>query len=300
MKRKLMFGAVAFVSAAVVAAAGAAEPSTKIPPLISHDELQNRLSDPALRLLDARPKADYEKGHLPGAVWVELKALQNLAKSDKQSDPASWSKVLASLGIGPDSEVFVYDGNQQHNAGPVWWLLGYGGVAKIGLVDGGYQNWEKDKRPVTTDVPKVEAREFDVHIDTPRIATRADVEQAAKTGAEQIVDVRTPAEYTGEQKRRTGKSGHIPTARLLDTNLLVATDGRLFDPAKQREVLTKIGIDPEKSAIVYSVVGARSSLTVFLLKRLGLEKVRHYHVGFSDWSSDTARPVVSGDQPGTY
>ena len=298
MKTKLAIGAIATLTLVFLTVAGAAEPSAKVPPLLSHDELQNRLSEPTLRLLDARPRAAYDAGHIPGAVWVELKALQALAKSEHQAEPAAWAKVLASLGIGPDSEVYVYDGNQQHNAGPVWWLLGYGGVERIGLVDGGFQLWEKQKRPVTTEIPKVAAREFEVRIDTKRIATRADVELASKGGADLIVDVRTPAEYTGEKKRKTGKSGHIPTARLLDTNLLVDTDGRVFEATKQREVLARIGIDPDKPVIVYSIVGARSSLTVFLLKRLGIKKVRHYHVGFSDWSSDPERPIVSGDQPG--
>ena len=70
--------------------AGAAEPSAKVPGLLSHDELQKRLSDPALRLLDARPRADYDKGHLPGAVWANVKALQALTKAETLSDSAAW------------------------------------------------------------------------------------------------------------------------------------------------------------------------------------------------------------------
>ncbi|HKI20349.1 MAG TPA: rhodanese-like domain-containing protein, partial [Isosphaeraceae bacterium] len=117
-----------FANAAWTWAAEPARPVPQPPPLLSHDALEKRQKDPTLRLLDARPKADYDKGHIPGALWVDLKALQALANSETIVDQDAWSTALAPLGIGPDMEVYLYDADRQHDAGRVWWLLSYAGV----------------------------------------------------------------------------------------------------------------------------------------------------------------------------
>src|SRR3954454_19233817 len=91
------------------------------PDLVSHDALQGRLEDRNLRLLDARPRADYEKGHIPGAVWVDAKAAQTLAaRPGGLTDKAAWEAWLAPLGIAPGSEVLVYDDQRQREAARVW------------------------------------------------------------------------------------------------------------------------------------------------------------------------------------
>ena len=281
--------------------AGAAEPSAKVPGLLSHDELQKRLSDPALRLLDARPRADYDKGHLPGAVWANVKALQALTKAETLSDSAAWARWIPPLGIGPDTKVFVYDGNRQYSAGRVWWLLGYAGVQEVGLIDGGFPLWEKAGRPVTSETPTITPVKFAVQFHTKRIATRADVATASKAGEVQIIDARPAFEYRGEAKANDGsKSGHIPSAHLLEASKLVDADGRFIDVAAQRELLAQAGVKPDLPAIVYSQAGATSSLEIFALGRLGITQVRHYQFGLPDWSSDDSLPVLTGDQPGRF
>ena len=101
------------------------------PPSVAHDDLQKRLGDANLRLLDARPRADYDKGHIPGAVWVDAKAAQTLAaRPGGLTDRAAWEAWLAPLGIAPRSEVLVYDDQRQLEAARIWWLLRYLGVER--------------------------------------------------------------------------------------------------------------------------------------------------------------------------
>src|SRR3954447_6195941 len=129
------------------------------PALVSHDALQKRLGDPNLRLLDARPKAEYEKGHIPGAVWVDAKAAQALAaRPGGLTDRAAWEAWLAPLGIAPGGEVLVYDDQRQREAARIWWLLRYLGLEHVGLIDGHFPYWQRTGRPVMVEAPKVEPR----------------------------------------------------------------------------------------------------------------------------------------------
>jgi thiosulfate/3-mercaptopyruvate sulfurtransferase len=124
-----------------------AEPAGKVPALLSHDALQTRLGGAKLRLLDVRPQADYEKGHIPGALWVDGKVFQEISRPESLANAAAWAQ--APLGIGQDSEVYIYDAARQHDAARLWWLLSYAGVERVGLIDGGFPLWERQGRPVS-------------------------------------------------------------------------------------------------------------------------------------------------------
>ena len=144
--------------------------------LVTFDALQERLGEPGLRLLDARPRADYDKGHIPGAVWVDAKAVGKMAaKPGVLADRAAWESWIAPLGIGPETDVLVYDANRQLDAARLWWLLGYLGVEKVGLLDGNFPLWAAQGRPVTAEVPKVEPRPFKVTFRDDRHATKEEV-----------------------------------------------------------------------------------------------------------------------------
>src|SRR4051794_33471803 len=101
--------AIPFVLFAPLVAA-AAGPEAKTALLVPFADLEKRLGEADLRLLDARPRAEYDKGHIPGAVWVDAKAVEVLAaKPGALKDRAAWEAWLAPLGIGPKTEVRVYD-----------------------------------------------------------------------------------------------------------------------------------------------------------------------------------------------
>jgi thiosulfate/3-mercaptopyruvate sulfurtransferase len=159
-------------------------PTEPIGLLESFDGLQRRLGEPDLRLLDARPKAQYDKGHIPGAVWVDARAVEKMAaKPGALSDRAAWETLLAPLGISPSTKVLVYDAHRQLDAARVWWLLAYLGVGQVGLIDGGFPLWEKQGRPVTVSPPSVTPRALHVRFRTERLAGRQEVLKAVKQGS---------------------------------------------------------------------------------------------------------------------
>jgi thiosulfate/3-mercaptopyruvate sulfurtransferase len=287
-------GWTAALALALPVLARAGEPDA--PPLIAQDELQKRLGDPELRLLDVRPRAEYNRGHIPGALWLDIKSLEELAQGDSFADKEAWVRSLAPLGIGPNTEVYLYDANRQHDAGRAWWLLWYASVPRVGLVDGGFPLWVYAGRAVSKEVPTIAARELAVAFHPRLVVSRAEVQSASQGREVQILDVRSGAEYRGDVKPQNGsRAGHIPGARSLDADELVDADGRWLDPALQRARLIQAGIDPQRPLIVYSQEGARSGLAIFALRRLGIP-ARHYRAGFADWVNDPQAPVVSGNE----
>lgn len=266
--------------------------------LVSFDALQGRLGQPGLRLLDARTRADYDKGHIPGAVWVDAKAVEKMAaKPGALADRAAWEPWIEPLGIGPATDVVVYDANRQLDAARIWWLLGYLGVERVGLLDGNFPLWAAEKRPVTAERPKVEPRPFQVSFRDDRHATRDEVLAAIGSKSALIVDARSAAEYTGAEKR-SKRGGHVPTACSLEWNNLVDENGRFLDEVALRAMLAKAGVTSGKPVITHCQGGGRASVNAFVLEQLGF-KAQNYYLGWSDWgnASDTPIETEQGSRP---
>jgi thiosulfate/3-mercaptopyruvate sulfurtransferase len=292
------FSIVVFAVALIAPGAGPAESPGR---LVTFDDLQHRLGEPQLRLLDARPRDEYNKGHLPGAVWVDAKAVETMAaKPGALTDRAAWEAWIAPLGIGPDTEVLVYDSKRQLDAARLWWLLRYPGVDHAGLIDGGFALWKKQGKPVTAETRKVEPRKFEVRFRTDRLATRDEVLGALKQGKVRVIDARSEAEHTGKEKR-SKRGGRVPTACHLEWAQLVDADGRFLDEAALRAKLARAGVKPGEPVITHCQGGGRASIDAFVLERLGLP-TRNYYLGWSDWGNADDTPVETGPvaQPGPH
>jgi thiosulfate/3-mercaptopyruvate sulfurtransferase len=159
--RKIILSAAVLSLTMTVRSRGVQPPETgSPPPLVAHEELQKRLADPALRLIDARSRADYDGGHIPGAVWLDPKVFEPLTRGEAATDRAAWGRMLAPLGVGPETEILVYDDDRYHlPAGRVWFWLSYAADARaVGLIDGRFSSWERAGRPVSTGETRGTAR----------------------------------------------------------------------------------------------------------------------------------------------
>jgi thiosulfate/3-mercaptopyruvate sulfurtransferase len=284
------FPIVVFAAVLIIQGARPAEPSVQ---LVTFDDLQQRIGDPHLRLLDTRPQSEYDKGHIPGAVRIDAKAVEKLAaKPGALVDCAVWEAWIAPLGIGPDTEVLIYDSNRQLDAARLWWLLRYLGVGQVGLIDGGFPLWQKQGRPETAETPKVEPRKFEVRFRTDRLATRDEVLGALKQGKVRVIDARSQAEHTGLEKRAK-RGGRVPTSCHLEWAQLVDADGRFLDEASLRGKLAKAGVKPGEPVITHCQGGGRASVDAFVFERLGFP-TRNYYLGWSDWGNAEDTPVEKG------
>lgn len=279
------------VSLAPVVAATADEPPGPQALLVSFDELQRRLDEPGLRILDVRPEADYQRGHVPGAVWFNVKPAEKLAaKPGGLEDAAAWSRLLAPLGITAETTILVYDAHRQLDAARVWWLLRYLGFDRAGLVNGGYGLWEKEARPTSQAVPTVAAQAIDLKPRRARLATRQDVLEAVRSaGASQVVDARSREEYTGAVAK-SSRGGRIPEACHLEWTKFVDADGRFLDDSALRELVAHAGVRPGQPVITHCQGGGRASVDAFVFERLGFP-TRNYYLGWSDWGNAEDTPV---------
>lgn len=221
------------------------EPGTM---LIQPGELQKKLQQPGLRILDTRPQADYANGHIPGAVRVDVKSWQQLgAKDNGFHDAKAWGKEVGQLGIGLDSPVVVY-GSSLTDTARIWWTLKYLGVPNVTILDGGWSLWVKEKHPTDTSLPGVDSVMFEPKFQADRLEEIDSLKKSLNSGKVTVVDTRSKDEFTGKEVRGK-RGGHIPGAKHLEWKELVAEDGRFKSPEQLKELFQQRGIQPEQTAV---------------------------------------------------
>jgi thiosulfate/3-mercaptopyruvate sulfurtransferase len=216
--------------------------------LIEPGDLQKKLHQPGLRILDTRPQAEYAKGHLPEAVRVDAKAWQELSK--KQGgfhDAKAWGAEVGQLGVGHDSQVVVY-GCAPTDTARIWWTLKYLGHPNVAILDGGWQLWSRERRPTDAALPTVEVVTYEPKFQADRLEEIDSLKKSVQSGKATVVDARSRDEFTGKEVRGK-RGGHIPGARHLEWKELLAEDGRFKTPEQLRELFRQRGIQPDQTAV---------------------------------------------------
>ncbi|WP_337175058.1 PVC-type heme-binding CxxCH protein [Paludisphaera sp.] len=262
--------------------------------LLPFDALQAQLGDPKLRLLDARPKAEYDEAHIPGAVWVDVKKAEAIAAAPGGlKNPDAWSDWVAGLGIEPGSQVVVYDAKRQLDAARLWWLLSYLGVDNVALIDGGFPLWRSEGRPTSAEPVAPEAKPFPIALREDRHATREQVLGLLESRAAKIVDARTEGEHTGAEAR-SKRGGRIPGACPVEWAGLVDDQGRFLPLDQLRAKFEAAGLKPGEAAVAHCQGGGRASVDAFVLERLG-HPTRNYYLGWSEWGNADDTPIETGE-----
>jgi thiosulfate/3-mercaptopyruvate sulfurtransferase len=265
-------------------------------PLISAAELGALLTDAALVVLDARPSiSDYAAGHLPGARHAQLDT-QLSAAADPGADAAHggrhplpplerWLRQLGDWGIGPNTEVVVYDDQAGANAAArAWWMLRAVGHANVSVLDGGLPAAVSAGLPVTAAAPAVSPL-------PPYPATSWKLPTADVTQVDQlrnasdwmVLDVRSAPRFRGEIEPIDPVAGHIPGARNLffGDNL---HDGRFKSPDELRRLYQSLlGELPPQQLIVHCGSGVTACHTLLALEAAGLPGASLYVGSWSEW-----------------
>lgn len=226
-------------------------------------------------LLDARTKEEYEKGHLPGAVWVDVGEWKK-AFGDG-TELKGWPERIGKLGIDNQTRVVVYDGALTGSAARVWWILRYWGVKDARLLNGGIKAWEAEDLGTTTETTEVEPLKFKIEPQDARLVTYDELKKQLENAEEvQLIDARTVEEF---------EAGRIASCNHLDWQELVdAKTGKLLPPDKLLEKLKSAGFDPEQPMITYCQSGGRASVMAFVLELMGGDQVANYHGSWGDWT----------------
>ena len=216
--------------------------------LVEPYKLQEKLTQPGLRILDTRPQAEYAKGHIPGAVQVNVKSWQQLgSKEGGFHDAKAWGKEVDPLGISPDSQVVIY-GSSLPDTARIWWTLKYLGLQNVTILDGGWELWTKEKRSTDISSPPIEVVNFEPKFQADRLEEIDSLKKSLSSGKVTVVDARSTGEFTGEEVRGK-RGGHIPGAKHLEWKELLAEDGRFQSPEQLRALFRQRGIQPDLTAV---------------------------------------------------
>jgi thiosulfate/3-mercaptopyruvate sulfurtransferase len=216
--------------------------------LIEPGELQKKLGRPGWRILDTRPRAEYAKGHIPGAVLVDVQSWKDQGKKEGGfHDARAWGERVGELGIGHDAHVVVY-GSKLPDTARIWWTLKYLGLHNVTILNGGWQRWDREMLPTDTASPKIEAVKFAPKFQADRLEEIDALKKSFRSGKVAVVDARSTDEFIGKDVRGK-RGGHIPGAKHLEWKDLLARDGRFKSPEQLRTLFKQRGITPEQTAV---------------------------------------------------
>ena len=245
----------------------------------------------------------YEKGHIKGALsWNWSTDLHTKVGRD-YLDQAGFSGLLSEAGVGADTTVVLYGGNNNWFAAYAYWMLKLRGFDNVKLLNGGRKKWELESRELTKDAAANRATGFQISgEERPQIrALREEV--ISKVGSSVgLVDVRSPEEYRGEKlapdhlpQEQSQVPGHIAGAANIPWAKAANDDGTFKSADELRALYEAEGITSDKEVIAYCRIGERSSHTWFALQELlGYENVKNYDGSWTEYGSLVGAPVEVG------
>jgi len=277
--------------------------------LIDPVSLMSYLNDPSWVVLDARfdltaptkGEALYREGHIPRARYVNLDTDLSGPKIGTTGrhplpDPAVAAATFGRLGIGPDSQVVVYDADAGQFAARAWWMLRWLGHTRVAVLDGGLAAWTATGLALSDDEEQWEPATF-----VPRVQAAArvgvdDVLPHVLQAGHVLVDARANDRFRGENETLDPVAGHIPGAvnRFFQQNL---TPEKTFkSPDDLRAEWTPIlGGTDASNAVLYCGSGVTACHNLLALEHAGLSGARLFAGSWSEWCADPRRPVATGD-----
>ena len=274
--------------------------------LVTTDWVAEHLDDPKVRIVEVDVDTlAYEEGHVPGSVawdWstqlCDVHARDILGRDEME-------ELLRSSGIAEDTTIVLYGDNNNWFAAWAHWQLTMYGHRDVRLMNGGRIKWLAESRPITLDVPTFTRSSYSVGpLDDSERMLLDPLRALVHDRAVHLVDVRSPAEFTGEILSPPGlpetcqRGGHIPGAANVPWAAVCNADGTFKSRADLEALYRSKGVDGSKPVIAYCRIGERSSHTWFALKYLlGYADVKNYDGSWTEWGNLVRAPIEKGPQP---
>jgi thiosulfate/3-mercaptopyruvate sulfurtransferase len=304
----LMLGVLVTLVAAlaIVAAAGVWPPWAEedsreaVYPDVTADveQLAAYLGTHGVIVVDARPRDSYLMGHIPGAISLPAESI---------TDPLAAPGVFSASGLtGREAIVCTGDSTYAACAARLFWLLELAGARSASLLEGGVRSWSELGNPLEGSEEHADPAEWEVEPETDRLATAPDVEAVYGERGLEILDARGWDAWEGVREEMgeealapASRAGHIPHALAFDFHRLLLPGGRLMLAEEARQILAEFGPRPATPVDIWGEFivhddgeSGEGALGYFLLRRAGIEDVRYYPGGWSDWAGDEDLPTV--------
>ncbi|WP_340023266.1 sulfurtransferase [Paenibacillus sp. FSL K6-1096] len=276
-----------------------------------------RLYEPEQTIVDCRfnlndpgeGRALYEAGHIPGAVYLDLKLDLSAPEAEHGGrhplpDPEVFAARFSKLGISNSTRVVAYDDESGMNAARLWWLLRYLGHEQVFILEGGFSQWKAEKYPVTDHQPVRVPSSFTPNVQPQMLAGVDDVRLVSEklvqaragegTSTEILIDSRAGDRFRGMNETMDKKAGHVPGAVNFFWKDTQNADGSFKSAEELAEHFA--GLDKEAEIIVYCGSGVTACPNILALEKAGFKNVRLYAGSWSDWISYEENAIATGNE----
>ena len=275
--------------------------------LVSTEWLAKEIGASDLRVVDAtwfmpdagrNAQAEYEGGHIPSAVFMDLEELAdgNSSLPNTLPPPEKFASRMQSLGLGDGSRIVVYDDSPFKSATRAWWMLTLFGAHDVAILDGGIAKWKAEGRPLETGKPALRHRHFTVWKDDKAVRNKADMLANLHSKEAVVVDARGAGRFTGEEAepRPEMGSGHIPGSRNLPFGQLFNADGTWKRGDQLAQAYNDAGVDLSQPMITTCGSGMTAAVVLFGARMTGKTDVSLYDGSWSEWGLDKDTPKAQG------
>jgi thiosulfate/3-mercaptopyruvate sulfurtransferase len=271
---------------------------------ISVDEASQNLSNPNYIFIDCSFSltdknwgyAEYTKGHIPGAVYVDLekdlsgKIIQGVTGRHPLPQKNDLINLFSSLGINKNKQVVAYDSAGGYMAAArLWWLLKWAGHDSVAVLNGGIKYWISKNLPLSDQITFPSQVEFKANFQDRLLASSNEVLELSTMNKGCLIDSRTHDRYLGENETIDPVAGHIPTAISKPFNINIGTDGLIERKSKLRYFFKEHAL--KKNVVFYCGSGVTAAFNVLLYVYAGYSYPKLYAGSWSEWITDSNRPI---------